>query len=275
MKAIELHRWIEQVAPPYAPADLVDGIMAGDPDAEVKGIAVTWLPNLDVLERSAAKGLNFVVAHEPVFYWHPFFYPAGDERRFPADDLEDKKHTPPGLAKQRVIEENNLVVYRMHDGWDQFPREGMGHSLARLLGWTDKRVSDRYIYEIEPMRLDALASFVAGRLGKRGIRFVGDPAKIVRRVTLDWGSPGPIDIMLRGLAHDCDAAVTGEVVEWRDVEFARDAGMGLITGGHYATENIGMQSFFHWFTAQPFIKDSGLPVEYVDCGDPDSFARPA
>lgn len=34
---------------------------------------------------------------------------------------------PPVLAKQRVIAANDLVVYRMLDGWDQFPREGMGH----------------------------------------------------------------------------------------------------------------------------------------------------
>ena len=65
MKAIDLHQWIEQAAPPHTPADKVDGIMAGDPDAEISGVAVTWLPNLDVLKRSAAAGLNFIIAHEP------------------------------------------------------------------------------------------------------------------------------------------------------------------------------------------------------------------
>ena len=51
MRAIDLHRWIADMAPPPTPEDKVDGIMAGDPEAEVTGVAVTWLPNSDVLRR--------------------------------------------------------------------------------------------------------------------------------------------------------------------------------------------------------------------------------
>ena len=103
MKAIEFHHWLAKAAPPFVPDDEVDGIMAGDPEAEVQGVAVTWLPNLDVLKRSAAAGLNFVIAHEPVFYWHPYYYPAGDEFHIPAGDLARKMATPPGLAKHFAI----------------------------------------------------------------------------------------------------------------------------------------------------------------------------
>ena len=274
MKAIDLHQWIEQAAPPHTPADKVDGIMAGDPDAEISGVAVTWLPNLDVLKRSAAAGLNFVIAHEPVFFWHPFYYPSGDEFHIPAGDLERKKTTVPGRAKQAVIADSNLVVYRLHDGWDQFAKFGMGYSLAECLGWSDRAVSDRYIYELPPTRLANLASDIAQKLGKSGTRFVGDPDQVVRRVTLDWGSPGAIDILLRAHANGCDAAITGEVVEWRDVEFARDIGISLITAGHYATENIGMRSFYHWFKDQMAVPHPSLRIEYIDCHDPDHFAVP-
>jgi putative NIF3 family GTP cyclohydrolase 1 type 2 len=272
MKAIDLHYWLETHAPPHTPEDKVDGIMAGDPNAKVNGVAITWLPNLDVLKRSAAAGLNFVIAHEPLFYWHPYYYPAGDEFHIPAGDLERKKATPPGRAKQAVIDSANLVVYRMHDGWDQFPAHGMGFSLARLLGWSDYSVSDRYIYALPPVRLADLATTVAVKLGKKGTRFVGDPDQIVRRVTLDWGSPGAIDILLRAQANGCDAAITGEVVEWRDIEFARDLGISLITAGHYATETIGMRSFHSWFQNQMRATHPALPIEYVDCHDPDHFA---
>lgn len=271
MKAIDLHHWIERNAPPYTPEDGVDGIMGGDPDTEIRGIAVTWLPNLDVLKRCAATGLNFIIAHEPLFYWHPFYYPAGDEFHFPADDLERKKATPPGRAKQTVIDEANLVVYRLHDGWDQFAKLGMGYALADWLGWSAHAVSDRYIYALPPTRLADLASSVAAKLGKRGLRFVGDPGQIVQKVTLDWGSPGAIDILQRAHANGCDAAITGEVVEWRDVEFARDIGVSLITAGHYATETIGMRSFHGWFQAQMAALNLDLPIEYVDCHDPDHF----
>ena len=271
MNAIELHRWLEQAAPPHTPADQVDGIMAGDPQAEIRGVAVTWLPNLDILKRSALRGLNFVIAHEPVYYWHPYFYPAGNEYHIPAPDLEQKKLTLGGQAKQKVIAENNLVVYRMHDGWDQFPQHGMGYSLARLLGWSDYAVSNKYIYAPPPMRLADLARDVAQKMGKQGIRYVGDPDRVVGRVSLDWGSPGPMDLLTRAHDNGCDAAVTGEVVEWRDVEFARDIGVGLITGGHYGTENIGMLSFYQWFKSGMATVQPSLRIEYIDCGDPDHF----
>lgn len=267
MKAIELHNWIAQMAPTPWPHEKVDGIMAGDPDAKVTGVAVTWLPNLDILQRAGQRGLNFIIAHEPVFYYHPYFYPYGDSTHVPAGDLESKKATPPGQAKQRVISEHNLVVYRMHDGWDQFPTYGMGYALAGALGWGDRRVADAYIYDVGPMTLHDLAATVAQKLGKPSIRFVGDPDRVVQKVTLDWGSPGAVDIIQRALAHGCDASITGEVVEWRDVEFARDAGVGLITGGHHATETPGMMGFYRWF--KPLWLD--LPVEYIDAGDPDSF----
>jgi hypothetical protein len=35
--------------------------MAGNPEAEVTGVAVTWLPNLDILHRASQKGLNFII----------------------------------------------------------------------------------------------------------------------------------------------------------------------------------------------------------------------
>ena len=267
MNAQELHRWIAEKAPTPWPHEEIDGIMAGNPEAEVTGVAVTWLPNLDILHRAGQKGLNFIIAHEPVFYYHPYFYPYGDNTHVPAMDLEQKKATPPGQAKQRVIAQHNLVVYRLHDGWDQFPKHGMGHALAQTLGWEDRLVARDSIYDVGAMTLQDLAAYVAQKLGKPAIRYVGDPERIVHKVTLDWGSPGAVDIFLRALAHGCEASITGEVVEWRDVEFARDAGLGLITAGHHATETPGMMSFYHWF--KPQWPD--LRVEYIDAGDPDLF----
>jgi putative NIF3 family GTP cyclohydrolase 1 type 2 len=267
MRASELHDWLAREAPPHTPEDEVDGIMAGDPETEIRGIAVTWLPNLEVLERAAEQGLNFVLAHEPVYYHHPWFYPYGDERHYPALDLPEKKATPPALRKAQLIEAHGMVVYRFHDGWDQYPEYGMGYALARRLGWEERQVARDYIYEVGPIRLEDLAAEVARRLGKSGIRFVGDPDLEVRRVSLDWGSPGAIDIAARAARGGCQAALTGEVVEWRDVEFARDSGLALITGGHCATETPGMEACCEWLK-QRF---PDLPVRYIDSVDPDHF----
>ena len=268
MRAIELHEWLAREAPPHTPEDEVDGIMAGDPDAEITGIAVTWLPNIDVLERSAALGLNFVLAHEPVFYHHPYFYPYGDETHLPAHDLAEKQATEPGKYKQRLIADNNLVAYRFHDGWDQFPEFGMGYSLARALGWSGVQVSEDYIYEPPPMPLKDIAAHIANKLGKSGIRYCGDPDREVRRISLDWGSPGAIDIVKRATKHGCDASLTGELLEWRDLEFARDSGLAMITGGHCATETPGMMGCCTWLKSR--LPD--MRIEYIDTVDPDRYA---
>lgn len=268
MRAIEMHNWLNREAPPHTPEDEVDGIMAGEPNAEIKGVAVTWLPNQAVLEQAAAKGLNFVIAHEPVYYHHPWFYPYGDERHLPAEDLPQKLATPQAQAKKKLIEKHGLVVYRFHDGWDQFPEHGMGYALARTLGWTDSQLAQDYIYELPPTPLHALAADIATKLGKPGIRYTGDPELEVRRISLDWGSIGAIGVIERALKHKCQAALIGEVVEWRDLEFARDSGMAIITGGHCATETPGMRAFSEWLKG----RFPDVPIEYVDTVDPDRFA---
>src|SRR5579859_5557161 len=45
--------------------ETVDTFVAGDPDTEVKGIAVTMMATLDVLQRASAAGQNMVITHEP------------------------------------------------------------------------------------------------------------------------------------------------------------------------------------------------------------------
>ena len=50
--------------------DTVDTFKAGNPDTAVTGIAVTMMATMDVLQRASAKGLNFVITHEPTFYAH-------------------------------------------------------------------------------------------------------------------------------------------------------------------------------------------------------------
>ena len=268
MIAQELHQWLAREVPNPFPDDKVDGIMAGDPEAKVRGVAVSWLPSLELLQKCVERDLNFIIVHEPLFYWHPYYYPAGTEIRFPAVDLEEKMQTPPAQAKLDLIRKHDLVVYRLHDGWDQFPHHGIGYALARTLGWSDKRVDEKeYIYQLPPVALSELAIDIGKKLHKEGLRLIGDPQRMVRKVTLDWGSPGPIDIILKALRHGCDAAITGEVLDWRDVEFARDAGVAWILMGHQASETPGMESFYAWFKPQY----PTLPGAYVSVKDPDRF----
>ncbi len=65
-------------------SETVDTFKAGNPDTEVKGIAVTMMATLDVLQRAAAAGQNLIITHEPTFYNH----------QDKPDELEQKENDP-------------------------------------------------------------------------------------------------------------------------------------------------------------------------------------
>jgi hypothetical protein len=64
-----LERIKTNVGVPWA-EQTVDTFKDGDPDTPVTGIAVTMMATLDVLQRAAASGANFIISHEPTFYGH-------------------------------------------------------------------------------------------------------------------------------------------------------------------------------------------------------------
>jgi hypothetical protein len=105
------------------------------------------------------------------------------------------------------------------------------------------------------------------KLGKPAIRYVGDPKRIVHKVTLDWGSPGAVDILLRALAHGCEASITGRSWNGTMWNFHRRRRHRADHRRHHATETPGMMSFYNWF--KPQWPD--LRVEYIDAGNPDLF----
>ena len=82
------------------------------------------------------------------------------------------------------------MVYRFHDGWDQFPEYGMGYALADALGWSNRQVEDNYIYELASVPLEDLAINIAKKLGKQGIRFVGNPRATNKKDNTRLGQPG-------------------------------------------------------------------------------------
>ena len=92
----------------YWPETGNDGIKDGDPATPVTGVAVTMMSTMDVLQRAAAAGANFIITHEPTFY-------SGDDR---LTTLE-KENDAVTATKRAFIREHHLVVFRVHDHWPQ------------------------------------------------------------------------------------------------------------------------------------------------------------
>jgi putative NIF3 family GTP cyclohydrolase 1 type 2 len=237
----------------------VDVFKAGDPDAAVTGIAVTMMATLDVLQRAAARGDNFIITHEPVFYSHL-------DSTGRLESLRD----PVFLAKAEFIREHHLVVWRFHDHWHARRPDGIRTGMVRALGWEKfQDTEDGNVFHIPSTTLKGLAGDLKKLLDIRALRVVGDPDAIVSTVGVSEGFPGfevNRDIFQR---RGVEVLVIGEAHEWETVEYAADAvtegnRRGLIILGHIPSEQSGMKECVRWL--ETFVKD--VPVEFVPAREP-------
>jgi putative NIF3 family GTP cyclohydrolase 1 type 2 len=238
----------------------VDTFKAGNPDTEVKGIAVTMMATLDVLERAAAAGQNLVITHEPTFFNHL------DK----PDDLEQKDNDPVLAAKRAFIEEHGLVIWRFHDHWHRMKQDGIELGMAHALGW--ERFQDsasQYLFAIPETDLDHLAIDLKSRLKIHVVRVVGDPKLKVKKVALIPGSSGFAKETRALEISDVQVLITGEPREWETVEYVADAvtegkPKALIILGHIPSEQAGMEECARWLKS--FVNE--VPVEFVPAREP-------
>jgi putative NIF3 family GTP cyclohydrolase 1 type 2 len=215
----------------------------------VRGVAVTTLATLEVLERAVDAGANVVVTHEPLYYDH--LGAAETELEADAD--------PVYLAKRAFVAEHGLVVWRQHDAWHDRRPDGIDEGTARVLGWTldaDSAAAGEALASIPPTALGELAAYVADTLDARSLRYVGDPELRVTRVGLDLGFRGFSRNRRLLQRPDVDAIVVGEAHEWELGGYVADAatlggrgatrGKGLIVVGHIPSEQAGMAHYAEW-----------------------------
>lgn len=241
-------------------ARTVDEFLAGDPDAPVRGVAVTMMATFDVLRDAVERGLDLVVTHEPLYFDH---HGAADAELAAEGD-------PVHAAKSAFVAEHGLVVFHLHDVWHDRRPDGVLTGVARALGWLDAERPDvEGVYDLPPTTLGALAAHVAQALGARALRYVGDPDAPVRTVGLQPGFHG-FGPNRRLLARpDVDVLVIGEGHEWETGEYAADAvsaGLcaGLVVVGHVPSEQEGMAEAARWLAG--LVPE--VPVELVATADP-------
>lgn len=240
----------------------VDTFKAGDPDTPVKGIAVTMMATMDVLERASAKGLNFVITHEPTFYAH-------------LDTPEGLPENDPVWAEKRAfIQKHGMVVWRFHDHWHKRKPDGIEAGMVRALGWEKYQRSDNeHLFVMRETTVKNLAEQVATTLRSPVVRYVGNPEMKVTKVALSPGSAGFESETHTLERDDVEVLLVGETVEWETVEYVDDAvtegrRKALVVIGHIPSEQAGMEECTRWLKG--FVK--GVPVEFVPTKQPFSAA---
>ena len=247
----------KQIGIPWE-TETVDTFKAGNPDAPVTGIAVTMMATMDVLQRASARGLNFVITHEPTFYSH-LDIPEG----MPESD-------PVWAEKREFIEKHGMVVWRFHDHWHTRKPDGIEAGMVHALRWEKFQNPDnQYLFVLPETTVKQLAQEVSKKLNSPVVRVVGDPQMKVTKVGFSPGAAG-VQRETRALERDdVQVLMVGETREWETVEYAADAmtegrNKALIVIGHIPSEQPGMEECARWLKG--FVKD--VSIEFVPAKQP-------
>ena len=215
----------------------VDKIIIGDPEKEIKNIAVTWMSTFDAVKEAVAAGTDMLITHEPTFWQHTNELETMDKDGF--DGI--------GCKKKSYIEESGIVILRCHDVWDKMPDIGIPWAWGRFLGFTSAPAAvseDKYLhrYDISPVPLQTFAESVAAKtasLGESVIQVCGEPNQLVSRIGIGTGCAcDPLEMFKLG----CDAAIVCDdgTSYWHDIQPAKDAGFPVIRVNHGTSEEPGM-----------------------------------
>lgn len=243
---------IKQALDVHLPSTTVDKYKAGNPDTPVKGIATTFMATLDVLQRAAAIGANFVISHEPTFWNHQ-------------DIVTSFQDDPVFRFKTAFIEKNNMVVWRLHDGIHAHKPDMIFVGFDKAMGWEKYRVPEKGIsWVLPPTTAGAIARQIADRVKTRSIRFIGDPNLPATKVTMSGHNALDHD----GAFPDCDVQILFEAWERDSSEYVRDTvasgqRKALILTAHEVGEEDGMDVFAGWLGK--IVTE--VPIHFIRAGD--------
>jgi putative NIF3 family GTP cyclohydrolase 1 type 2 len=214
------------------PKKTVDRVIAGDPNAQLKGIAVSWMSYMGALKRAVELGCNLFITHEPTFYSH-------------TDDDPESLSLLAAKQKQEFIRRNHLTVLRCHDLWDQYPELGIPDAWAKMLGFGPPLSGSGYyrLLDVGDLTAGDVARQVAGKvavLGQQAVQLIGDPDRVVQRMIIGTGAITPFRHYL-GSSADIYLCTDDGFSYWRDGALAIDMGVPVIVVHHQVAEEHGMQ----------------------------------
>jgi len=257
-KVRELDEFLRSLDPESRGPNSPDGLICGDPEAEIRAVGTTWMASMQVLEKAAAQGINLIVTHEPTFWFH------GTPRR---PELKACEQNQVDVSfKMQFIAEHGITIIRAHNCWDLYPEYGIEASLQAVLELPDPVHyfgGYHHLYRIPKTNLEKLARHCKAKMGLASVRVSGDLAKPVEQVVMAYGSSSSTQAYYRFWKQGADAVISGEQSEWATVRPAIDMGMGLIELGHSNTEAFGMKGMAR-LLQEHF---PGLRIEHLPTGD--------
>ena len=253
MKAIDLYNHMRRIGTWVDWNNTVDRFIIGDPETEVKGIAVAWQSRTTALKEAIDRGCNLFVTHEPTFYRH-------------REDSESIFDDPQAAAKRKFILDSGLVILRCHDVWDQMPEIGIVDSWSKHLGLGKQVAAAQYtsVHQSPAKSLGELAEHVAAAtayLGQPYVEAVGDLEARVTKVGVGCGAIVRIRDMIE-LGADAVIATDDGSRYWYTGAWALETGTPMIVVNHATAEEPGLRNL------AAHIKDRfpGVKTEFIAQG---------
>ena len=211
-----------------------DKFLAGDPESVVEGIAVSWMPISQNLEKALDMNCNLFVTHEPLY-------------AFEADASKLVDPLDAWVKKKRWLEKTNITIYRCHDVWDDYPEIGIHSAWAKWLGFDGKPLMRKRYYEVHEVKcldLEELAKKLLKKvklLGQEVVHIVGDREKEVSRIALGTGAITNYRQMY-DMGVDVLLLTDDGTRLWESGQWSLDMDVPLILLNHSTSEEPGMRT---------------------------------
>jgi putative NIF3 family GTP cyclohydrolase 1 type 2 len=243
-------------------AKTVDELRSGSMDQEVKGIVTTMFPTLEVIEKTAKAGANFIIAHETPFYNNQ------DETDWLEQD--DAYH-----YKLELLNKHKIAIWRFHDYWHAHKPDGIIMGNLKKLGWDkyyDPTTNPRLLTLPKPMSIKSIVAITKEKLGISTVRLLGNQNQECTTIYMAFGYMDSKMQIAAIQKYKPDLILSGETREWETVERVRDGlAMGqktsLLILSHAVSEEAGMEYAAEWL--KPMVP--GIKITHIASQNPFTF----
>lgn len=213
--------------------------------SEVQRVAFCVDASEEAFRKAAAAGAQLLLVHHGIFWHEPIMVRAAHRRRL------------------QTLLDSGLSVYGCHLPLDAHPEVGNNVEMARLLALKPAQEFGIAHGRCVGLIAEAESPLPLEDLRQRLERALDGPAwtwpfrERVRRIgVLTGNAMGVID---QAIAAGLDALVCGELghMAYHD---AQEAGLGVVLGGHYATETVGLRALMRHLAASFALETAWVEV---------------
>lgn len=230
-----------------------DKVLYGNPNAECTGIVTTIYASIEVIRKAHDIGTNLIIVHEALF-WN-----RGDTR----DWLEEEKNIT-YLAKKKLLDDFNIVVWRFHDymhsgiPYKNDYIDGIFYGVAMETGWLDAKISgnlfEALYVECDETTPKQVADHIIKTWNLNGVKVIGNLDAKVNKIMVCGHIQEGQDIkpLINKInKENINLLLPLELIDFTLTEYIKDSGQlgqdkAIISTGHFNLEEPGMKYMLNW-----------------------------